>query len=677
MCRTTRRTQTASHKPVSDIQPNQPRGKRAPPPAPNAFQGFRERVPELVYIADFTADGFLGSAVEFYEFFGIEVKKVKSVHEMIVDLGKRQGVFARLVLVSHAHPRGMFLPMFTGAAKGTNKELFSALAKSDLDGLLTLSPFSAVRKHLQPWDTSPRIDKAMKAARTKNAGVLKPFGLHQSGTPPGGVLAEFFFHCFDFVFVNTGVLTVKNVPVTSAQRTTLRNFVNEILNQLTRKLDAKSIGGHKVTVAELQALRQSLTSIAFDDLGLPPGQTFNMDLDDTNLNSFASLDATVAAIQNGFRTELDTARTRLAGTSLLDIRGCRVGQDEEYVTSLSEYFGAPGARPTVTAPQLFQSYTEFMFDTLNSRDNIRVWLSATRRQHSPKQLRNNLTTWAELIRVRPLHTDFWKALLEGPAVRLVALNWPSEIPKLFIEAPGLKQLADPDIGKVIASLANFFNVPKAKVPSAAALTTIKAAAPGVRTAAPSLLAPVPDVIAVDKLKQLYESLKAVNAAEQQTIVPDTPPSPLRADDIRGFQRQLLDHFDATPLAAVKTFMEAAATSLNDGDGLFFYLFLAGLPGFIFGGPESQKNSIVVFTPHAKEIQQSWYRCLWADDLPKTGKYLTTEIDKKLAHTLPALTAEDRRSITSVCPLPRYGFCMRKRPLPQGEVDGPCGDISNP
>jgi hypothetical protein len=37
----------------------------------------------------------------------------------------------------------------------------------------------------------------------------------------------------------------------------------------------------------------------------------------------------------------------------------------------------------------------------------------------------------------------------------------------------------------------------------------------------------------------------------------------------------------------------------------------------------------VVTPFASEIQQSWYRCTWAD------------------------------------------------PLPAGEADGPCGDISNP
>ena len=89
--------------------------------------------------------------------------------------------------------------------------------------------------------------------------------------------------------------------------------------------------------------------------------------------------------------------------------------------SVGEFLGKPGgARPTVTAPQLFQAYMEFMFDTVHDRKSIATWLSKDRRQHSPKQLRANLATWAELIRVRPLHTDFWRDLLEGPAVRLAA-----------------------------------------------------------------------------------------------------------------------------------------------------------------------------------------------------------------------------------------------------------------
>ena len=61
--------------------------------------------------------------------------------------------------------------------------------------------------------------------------------------------------------------------------------------------------------------------MAFDDLGLPPGQSFDLDIDDTTLNSFASLKAIVKAIQGGFRKQLDAARSKMSNTTLFDIRG--------------------------------------------------------------------------------------------------------------------------------------------------------------------------------------------------------------------------------------------------------------------------------------------------------------------------------------------------------------------
>ncbi len=103
------------------------------------------------------------------------------------------------------------------------------------------------------------------------------------------------------------VLTVKGAPLASADRQTLLTFVGEILNQLTTRLEDAPIGGHKVKRAELDALRASVTSIPFADLGLPPGQSFDLDVDDTTLNSFASLKAIVKAIQGGLP---ETARCR-------------------------------------------------------------------------------------------------------------------------------------------------------------------------------------------------------------------------------------------------------------------------------------------------------------------------------------------------------------------------------
>lgn len=670
---TRRQTQAAAQKRVADIQPNQVSGRPAPAPPPNAFLGKPERVPQLVYVADFPNDGFLGEAGKYYEFFGIDVKPVKSVHEIVIDLGKRQGVFQRLAIVSHAHPRGMLLPMFTGAVKGTNKELFEALAKSDLDGLLLMSPFDERTAHMFSWKT--RVGPIMSAARKKNAAVLKPLGLDKSGTPPDGDLSEFFFHCMDVVLLKVpGAVTLKGNALLPDQKKVLHTFIDEILNQLTARLEPKPINGRKVTADEWKALRASLIAIPFDDLNMTAD--FDLKLEPDSMNLFPSLTAFVKAVKGGLRTQIEAARARFDATSRVDIRGCRVGNDGDYVAAIGSLLGRPNARPTVTGPQRFQQYAALFFDTLNSRDNIRVWLSKTQRLHPPQRLREILTSWAEMIRVRPLHTDFWTSVLGGSAVRLLALT-DQEIPKLFLTAPGLQQFTDPDVKKVVGAVANFFNVPKADVPAAAAITKLGAAAPDIRTASTALLAVVPDTSPADRLQQLYETLKAVSKKEGQTIVPDTAPTPLRAADIRDYQKRLLAHFDAGPLAPLKKLMTAAAASLGDGDGLFYYMFMAGLPVFLFGRPEPAKNSIVVFTPHAKAVQQSWYQCLWTGSLPDKGDYKTTALSKALAHTMPTLVEEDRAAIASVCPLPRYGLCMRTRPLPPGEPDNECDSLSNP
>jgi hypothetical protein len=506
---------------------------------------------------------------------------------------------------------------------------------------------------------------------------LKPFGLDKSGTPPAGDMSEFFFHCFDAVFLGIpGNVTLNGGALGAADRGTLQDFVDEILNQLAKRLDGKTVNGQRVTVQALTALRAGLTSLPFADMNIVA--TFDLNLTRDNMNFFTSLAAMVRAVRGGLRDQIDTARTHFTATSLIDVRGCRVAQDPEYIDAIGAFFGKPGARPTVTGPHFFQAYGQFAFDTLGNRAQVRTWLSAERRMHPPQRLRELLTKWAEIIRVKPLHTDFWMGILTGPAVRLVALT-KDDVPKLFIQAPGIPQITDPDIRKSIRALADFFNVAPASVPPTPDMTSLNAAAPRVRSAAAALLASVTDQTGAARLQELYEKLRDIDQAESQSIVPDTPPTPLNATHIRDFQKGLLEYFDATPLAPLKRFMSAAATSLNEGDGLYYYMFFAGLPVFIFGRPEAQKNSLVVFTPHERVVLQSWYQCLWKDPLPDNrGDYRTARVTiNPLTHTMPSHVGDDRRSIESICPLPRYGLCIRTRPLPADEVDGECGSLSNP
>lgn len=240
MCKSTKGTQAASAgEAVRHIQPNGTPGGGGgggtPPPPANAFGGFQEHVPNAVYISAAGAPDFLQSANRFYSYFGFQPQSIASIENLVITLSGA-GTYNRLLIVSHAHPRRMIIPFFTGGVNGTNKEVFRAFAASDLAGLRMLSPFAP-----PVFDWNSVFSTAMTNIRSNPARTpaLAPFGLQSSGLPSGG-LRTFFFGCFNTVFVNAPGHVKNNVNgnISAAQRAILARFVGEIAAQVGKKIVA-------------------------------------------------------------------------------------------------------------------------------------------------------------------------------------------------------------------------------------------------------------------------------------------------------------------------------------------------------------------------------------------------------------------------------------------------------
>lgn len=597
MCKTTTGNQTAAAPEKVRTARRAPGGGGSgpPPEAPNAFHGKSERVPEVAYIRERPGDQFLGSAKTYYQLFGIDVGELDSIEQVVVQVANNTTVFQRFVIVSHANPRGMLIPFFLNGVKGTSKEIFREFAKSDLDGLRLLVPFELSVGHLARWNNI--LPSLITLVKSKSATVLTPFGVTNSGDLSGDLL-DFFKFAFDIVYMRDPGRVRRNASqaggLTPAQRTTLENFIGEILIQLTPKVMA----ARHVTEAQVQTLRTVITSITYAELNVPDANP-ELGLDDESMNDFPTLTAVVTAIHNEFRKKLNAARTKINASTLIDIRGCRAGQDADYVEAIREFFGTGDQKPMVTAPRHFQSYPKIAFHLPLTRAHITSWLSGNNWNQTSSQMKQAFTTWAELIRLRPLHYDFWLALFRGEATRFDALAWRNEIPALFIPTPGVAQLTGLDLAGVIGKLKDYFNVPNAQVPNAAALT------------------------------------------------------------------------GANRLTAIKTFMTAAADSLENGDGLHYYMLFAGLPVFVQGTPELSKNGLVMLDAHKGPALQSWYKCLWKDPLPSSGPYTTASISNQDHRQAAGLVGEDRTSFIGICPIPKYNYCIRKRPLPVDEDESLC------
>lgn len=663
MGKTSKSSQSAATSDLSKISPNVGGGVTPDPPQPpaNQFDGFQEHVPDVTFISTAGTPGFLTSAREYYSYFGLQPTNVNSIEhllELLAGVGASTQ-YNRMLLVSHAHPRGVIMPFFTGGVNGTNKEVFREFAKSDLDGLKYLDPFA---DPIFTWFNF--ISDIMSDLRTlvstnpQFSGALTPFGLQTSGSPTGQPLRNFFSQCLDRVFINIPgkVRSSTGSAITAAQRAICVRFKDAIIGEMAKGLVSSSI-----TAAQVNKLREALISLPAASL---PSGTFQYSLSNYtsgNMNYFPTLDNAARAVTSHFRNTLNQARLRFNVDSTIEIRGCRAGDDNDYLLALREFFSNPQTpQLKATAPIWYQSYPTLGWVRPRNRNDIAGYLRRNifSNQLSPAEQRTAASGWAGLIKVEPLHTEFWTILLSGHAIKFCDLSWRTTIPALFISTPGLTALAGLNFSTLLTNLGNYFNVPAASMPSTTQLNNLNAIINSATFYSQTLFStPV-----AANLQTLFTSLQQINTALSQNIVPATVPNPLTVATIQQYQQNLLGYL-ATQLEPIKNFMQAAQDSMQTGDGLYYYMLFAGLPIFFFNRNAINKNGLMALEAHDNAAMQSWYKCIWAGTLPSGAQNLSTgaSIATARARRTPALQDEHTPTEVAVCPSGRYGDRIEKNP----------------
>lgn len=662
MCKSTKGNQAASNAGLIAIQPNAPGagGGTTPTPPANQFDGFQEHVPERVFVSTAGTAGFLTSANGFYTHFGLQPVNVNSIEHLLELLNAASPtVYQRILLVSHAHPRGMIIPFFTGGVNGTNKEVFREFAKSDLDGLKVLNPFDPPVFNWDSVFTGIMTNlRSFISSHSQFTNALTPFSLQSSGLPTGD-LKKFFEQCFDFVFIGTAG-RIKNSSggnITPTQRNICKRFIAAIITQLGLKVQNTTVSGTLITAAHLSTLRDAITGMNVADLNVGTHTYSLSSFAPDNMNYYPTLDNAARAVNANFRANLLQARQRLSASSKIDIRGCRAGEDSDYLLSIREFFHQPVSPGlTVSAPRWFQSYTPLGWERPRNRADITSYLTRNIFASAvpPSEQRTAVSDWAEKIKVNPLHTQFFDTLLGGPAVAFCDVSWIGRIPSLFIPTPGIAALAGTAFPALVTTLGNFFNVPAASMPSSSQLTGLTSLLSSISTYNQSLLATVNATTPAGTLNTLFNGLKQVNTSLGQSLVPATAPSPLTAVLIGQYQTALINFLETNQLAPIKAFMTAAKNSLQSGDGLYYYILFAGLPIFFFNRFTLNHNGLMVFQPHQSPALQSWYKCIWAEALPSGSASATAAINQAAARRVPTLQDDHTLTELAMCPSGRYG-----------------------
>jgi hypothetical protein len=305
--------------------------------------GEPESVPSTTYITRQGDAGFLNDAVAYHTAWGLRPTRIESVEAIIDDLGRGAGVLDRVRIVMHAADIGVYSSLFR------NEGLFSleqnrlrAWAAGDLEGLS--------HELGQPY-TIPanQITLIVENIRNNNPAVLVPFGL--TTTDPAGELLTFFQRVAQRMLLAASV-----DPNNRAQVATMLTSLDSILTLLGAAVQTQGTA----SAAQVLALRGAIVA-ACGNIGLASPGAFVPDADQV-----AMLTAANRAVAGRFRTRLQTARGRFNADSWIDIRGCRAGDDQNYLRAVSAFFGGPH----VSGPNWYQMYPMLGWQTVDGHQGL-------------------------------------------------------------------------------------------------------------------------------------------------------------------------------------------------------------------------------------------------------------------------------------------------------------------
>ncbi len=556
-------------------------GLRNPP----ALFGVPEHVPELTYIVQaFPGDnGFIQSAIDYHRTYGLvpathtaaHPVTFTSIENLLNILQQNSSHIGRLRIVAHVGldtragaDANMNVAFFQGGRPGVRKTELQGFAHSDEAGLRALLGVSNPTSPSSPLFNS-LVTEILQHLRSSTAtsGVLAPFGLQSSGTP-SGLLEQYFFVLSDLLFSSlvfanaaNGSIEARTAPATdvafnAAQRASLTGALTIIRDRIESQL--VSTAGH--ALAELHALHDAVLPLTMANLNATNlgGRNFVMTRTTAAgvtifLDPMQDVGAAVAAINNrNFRQNLTSTRARFDQNSWIDIRGCRIGQDPDYLQAIREFFGRSGNLPSASGPEWFQSFPRAASRSRGSEAQIDDWWTngssftagSQTITHSAATIQSTFDRVETLSGV-DIHIDFWRQVSGLDPVEFAAMLWKSDFPALPIDAPQLDGFTGLDFSDTINRIAAIFDLAGSS-PANSTLTRIE----GVH---PQLVALQSEIIVISELasqsaplaselSQSYDRLRQISQQLGLPTVPATAPSPLQVTHLQTFAERLKKHF---------------------------------------------------------------------------------------------------------------------------------------
>jgi hypothetical protein len=679
MCKTTNNT-PSNLEAIRDLCVTIAQGSHAgdPTPVPERYDGIREHIPQQTFVAApvRNPDNFLERARQYHTFFGLNPQNVTSIDHILSLMSASATPLTRFRIVTHAHPTNIMLAIFDGNDNHATQSMLEYFGESDEAGLIYMifyynDPTHPNFRHYVDWSVRDILSDLRLVAT--NPPILQPFGLNVGGTPSGD-LEKFVRRCFDQSFVHhTGAVKLNNHNLNTTQKNKLIAAFDAVLDFQQAKIVGTTIASNVISNAHLQALRDMLNSLSMAQLQAT-GANFGFSIP-ADFHYFDEIERAITALRNGFRTRLNALKLRISSNTTIDLRGCRAGDDPNYLRAVQSFFGRTGNLPHVTGSRWYMAFPPTEYTEVADNAALRRIVSDHGAfANNPTVTRTSLNDWATRARVLPFHNTFWNDLLANNAGRVFSfcrLTWRTQFPRLPFPAPGLGALEGMNFRQVMEKIRDFFDV-RTDFPNAATLTTLETFVNGPLAGyIPTLAAALSSGTTPVRLNELFGLLRTINQDLGQSIVPSAAPSPLNNEHIAGYQRDLIAFIETNRLAGIRTFMNAIKTRLEDqvNPGIYYYMIHAGIPVYIFTFLErvngsahtvtENHNGLIVHRDHAVSAFTAWAAMQWEEEVPAGNGINAASLTEALRNANVRVALEvieghvSGNQAVALCPHPNY------------------------
>lgn len=608
--------------------------------------GIPEKLPTHTFIAHHETEagfsggslGFLREAFLYHDSYALNPQEVRSIQELVTILSGSNDPIGRLRIATHfGAPSGattlqnvgtMFLPFFTGQTlNSTNTPNFQCKAEhfkygtSDLEGVRAQFRLS-ILDNLNPdflsgltmnttGDANQREfhDAIFRFLQRNTHIALEPFGLRNSGTPSDSVRVIMKWAAGLF-FLNNGTLRLKaNHPVAVAAAAMDPLLITDFRNTIQSKITALYTTSGATIQSNVDALVLAFSSLTYASVG---ATTFHNSMD-------YSLCSHYLQNHNTLRTELAIVRNRL-NNAFVDIRGCRIGQDRNFLQALRTFFGNPGSEPTISGPEWYQQFgTMGSISVSGSLAGIETLMdqmfdSGISNTHiSSTDVQREYSAWAGRIGINS-QISFWTNLFNGHAYDIISLQFRNTLPPIGMESARLQAMITQSYTDVIATLKSLFHQDQTVPPLAADNSTFEtnifpsiATLNGIITA----VTPLTDSSPQADLTNQRTALQTLATAVGATLA--AAPAPITRAHLDACVTVIKDRL--VTLSGITPLVAIFKTRLAHPKAGYRYLFDTGLPLMVQSASHENDSRILFYADHMANALKSFKKIQFEAPFP--------------------------------------------------------------